>query len=145
MRTINSILRNKSKTSCNFLLITGELKSEPLLMANHFNNHFIAITDKLLHTLPTGTSDYCDYLNFASAQYIYVWLTSISKIEYKLQKIKNELSAGIDQMPIKVLKAILDNILIALSHLFNLSPSKGVHIFIQTDQSMSSFQKKQSS
>ena len=39
--------------------------------------------------------------------------------------MKNKLNAGIDQIPKKVLKAIPDNILIALSQMFNLSLSRG--------------------
>ena len=45
-----------------------------------------------------------------------------------LQKMKNKLSAGVDQIPTKVLKAIPDDILIALSHVFNLSTSIGEFI-----------------
>ena len=111
----NSILGNKSKTSCNFLLIDGELKSEPQLLASHFNNHFTTVADISLHTLSTGTSNYCDYLNSASAQPVYVWPTCPSEIANMLQKIKNKLNAGIDQIPTNVLKAIPDNILITLS------------------------------
>ena len=98
-RTINSILENNSETNCNFLLIAGELKSEPQLLANHFNNHFTTVADKLFHVLPTGTRSYCDYLNSAYAQSLYVWPTCLSEIAKMVQKMKNKLSAGIDQIP----------------------------------------------
>ena len=63
--TISSTLGNKSLINCNSL--------KPQLLTNHFNNHFFtAVADKLLHTLPTSTSNYCDYLNSASDQSIYV-------------------------------------------------------------------------
>ena len=42
--------------------------------------------------------------------------------------MKNKLSAGIDLIPTKVLKAIPDSILIALSHVFNLSLSRAEFI-----------------
>ena len=124
-RAINSISGNKLKTNCNFLLIEDELKSEPPLLANHFNLHFTTVADKLLYSFSTGSSNYCNYLNSASAQSIYFWPTCPSEIANMLQKMKNKLCAGIDQMPTTVLKAILDNILIALSHAFNLSLSRG--------------------
>ena len=47
-----------------------------------------------------------------------------------LQNKKYKLSASIDQIPTKVLKPISDNILIALSHVFNLSLSRGEFIFL---------------
>ena len=94
------------------------------LSTNHFDNHFTTVADKLLHAFLTGTSNYCDYLNSASAQSIYVWSTCPSKIANMQQKMKNKLNAGIDQLPTTVLKAIANNIRIALSHVINLSLSK---------------------
>ena len=75
-RTINSIL-GKSKTSCNSVFIHGELNSKSQLLANHFNNHFTTVADKLLHTLPTDVSDYCIYLNTASA-HLHICLANLS-------------------------------------------------------------------
>ena len=59
---------------------------------------------------------------------MYVWPTCPSKISNIILKLKNKLSAGLDLVPSKVLKASPDNILVALSHVFNLSLSKGEFI-----------------
>ena len=59
---------------------------------------------------------------------MYVWPTCPSEISNIILKLKNKLSAGLDLVPTKVLKASPDNILVALSHVFNLSLSKGEFI-----------------
>ena len=45
-----------------------------------------------------------------------------------LKNSKNKLNAGPDHIPIKILKSSPGNILLALSHVFNLSISKGEFI-----------------
>ena len=42
-----------------------------------------------------------------------------------LKNSKNKLSAGPDDIPTKILKSSSDNILLGLSHVFNLSMNKG--------------------
>ena len=59
---------------------------------------------------------------------MYVWPTFPLEFSSIILKLKNKLSAGLDLVPTKVLKASPDNILVALSHVFNLSLSKGEFI-----------------
>ena len=56
---------------------------------------------------------------------MYVWPTCPAKISNIILKLKNKLSAVLDLVPTKVLKASPDYILVALSLAFNLSLSKG--------------------
>ena len=59
---------------------------------------------------------------------MYVWPTYPSEISNILQKMKHKLSAGIDVVPTKVLKSSPENVLVAPSHVFNVSSSKGKFI-----------------
>ena len=52
---------------------------------------------------------------------MYVWPTCPSEISNILLNMKNKPSAGINLVPTKVLKSSTENILVALSHVFNLS------------------------
>ena len=54
---------------------------------------------------------------------MYVWPTCPSEISNILLKMKNKLISSIDLVPTKILKSSPDNILLALSHVFNLSLS----------------------
>ena len=58
---------------------------------------------------------------------MYVWPTCPSEISNIILTLKNKLSA-LDLVPTKVIKASPDNILVALSHVFDLSLSKGKFI-----------------
>ena len=59
---------------------------------------------------------------------MFTWPTCPQELSNILKTSKNKLSAGPDHIPNKILKSSSDNILLALSHVFNLSLSKGEFI-----------------
>ena len=59
---------------------------------------------------------------------MFTWPTCLQKLSNILKNSKNKLNAGPDHISTKVLKSSPDNILLALSHVFNLSMSKGEFI-----------------
>ena len=59
---------------------------------------------------------------------MFTWPTCPQELACILKNSKNKLSAGPDHIPTKVLKSSPHNILLALSHVFNLSMSKGEFI-----------------
>ena len=56
---------------------------------------------------------------------MFTWPKCPQELSNILKNLKNKLSAGPDHIPTKILKSSPDNILLALSHIFNLSMSKG--------------------
>ena len=106
------------------LKIDGKEIYEPQALANHFNNHFSTIASKLMDELPPSEAKYSEYLKPSSHSTMFVWPTCPLEISNILHSMKSKLSAGIDQIPSKLLKSSPDNILVALSHIFNLSLSK---------------------
>ena len=59
---------------------------------------------------------------------MFVWPTSPFEIKDIIKKLKSKLSAGFDEIPPKILKSSPDIVLVALSHIFNLSLSAGKFI-----------------
>ena len=59
---------------------------------------------------------------------MFVWPTCPIEISNILKTFKGKLSAGPDQIPTKVLKSSSNNILLSLSHIFNLSLEQGKFI-----------------
>ena len=55
---------------------------------------------------------------------MFTWPTCPQELSNILKTSKNKLSAGPNHIPTKILKSSPDNILLALSHIFNLSLSK---------------------
>ena len=127
-RLINSLLGKQYNPNGITLLIDGSEVNKPQLVANHFNNHFSTVAEKLVDSLPSSSTTFSEYLRALSLPSINVWPTCPSEISNILLKMKNKLSAGIDLVPTKILKSSPDNILLALSHVFNLSLSRGEFI-----------------
>ena len=59
---------------------------------------------------------------------MFTWPTCPQELSKILKNSKNKLSAGPDHISTKILKSSSDNILLALSHVFNLSMSKSEFI-----------------
>ena len=59
---------------------------------------------------------------------MFVWPTSPFEIKDIIKELKPKLSAGLDEIPSKVIKSSPDIVLVALSHIFNLSLSAGKFI-----------------
>ena len=59
---------------------------------------------------------------------MFVWPTSPFEIKDIIKELKPKLSAGFDEIPSKVLKSSPNIVLVALSHIFNLSRSAGKFI-----------------
>ena len=85
-------------------------------------------SQKLVNSLPLKKKHFSEYLKFSTCQSMFTWPTCPQELANILKNSKNKLSAGPDHIPSKVLKSSPHNILLALSHVFNLSTSKGVFI-----------------
>ena len=59
---------------------------------------------------------------------MFVWPASPLEIKGILRDLKPKLSAGFHEIPSKILKSSPDSVLVALSHIFNLSRSTGKFI-----------------
>ena len=127
-RYFNSLLGKRSKSIGTTLLINGSEVNDPQSVANYFNEYFSPAAKKLVDTLPSRNTIFSKCLRVPFLLSMYVWPTCPSEISNIILKLKNKLSAGLDLVPTKVLKASPDNILVALSHIFNLSLSKGEFI-----------------
>ena len=59
---------------------------------------------------------------------MFTWPTCPQELYNVLKNSKNKLNSGPNHIPNKILKSSPDNILLAFSHVFNLSRSKGEFI-----------------
>ena len=87
---------------------------------------FIVLTSIVTSTstLPKYENNYSEYLGNKIQETMYVWPTCPMEVKNILINSKPKLSAGFDEIPLKLLKSS-DNIIMALSHIFNLSLSTG--------------------
>ena len=126
-KLINFIIE-KHKSNCRSLKINGQIVHDPLQIANYFNKHFADVPNELVKSLPPKKKHFSEYLKSSTCQSMFTWPTCPQELANILKNSKNKLSAGPDHIPTKVLKSLPYNILLALSHVFNLSMSKGEFI-----------------
>ena len=124
-RTLNSLLGKKNIPECKSLYTNTNKITDPQQLANLFNDHFSSIAYKYTSTLPKYENNYSEYLGNKIQETMYVWPTCPMEVKNILINSKPKLSAGFDEIPLKLLKSSPDNIIMALSHIFNLSLSTG--------------------
>ena len=124
-RTLNSLLGKKNIPECKSLYTNTNKITDPQQLANLFNDHFSSIAYKYTSTLPKYAYNYSEYLGNKIQETMYVWPTCPMKVKNILINSKPKLSEDFDEIPLKLLKSSPDNIIKALSHIFNLSLSTG--------------------
>ena len=124
---INSLLGKHKSANCKGLNVDGNNINDPQQLSNHFNDHFTQVSHRLIECLPRTNAHFSNFLPPSSTS-IFIWPTCPMEISNILSEMKPSFSAGFDQIPSKFLKICPDNILVALSHIFNLSISKGEFI-----------------
>ena len=95
-------------------------------VANKFNNYFAGIADDIREKLPNTTKNFQEYLPQRRPKHSFRFHpTGIYEVLAVLKKLKSKASSGIDGISSKVLKALPNNFIEALAHIFNLSLEKG--------------------
>ena len=128
MKNLFGTARNKfNSTSINF---NGVLISKPVEIANSFNDHFSTIAKKLVEKLPSSPNKYADYLPPPNSSSMLIPPANIIEIKRLINQLKSKLSAGTNQTPPIVLRYPPENVLHALTDIFNQSLCQGKFIFI---------------
>ena len=128
MKNLLGKARNKfNSTSINY---NGVLINKPVEIANSFNDHFSTIANKLIDKLPSSPNKFTDYLPPPNSSSMFMSLTNIIEIQRLINQLKPKLSAGIDLIPPIVLRHLPENVLHALTYIFNQSLCQGKFISI---------------
>ena len=100
----------KSIPECKSLYTNTNKITDPQQLANLFN--FSSTS-----TLPKYENNYSEYLGKKIQETMYVWPTCPMEVKNILINSKPKLSAGFDEIPLKLLKSSPHNIIMALSHI----------------------------
>ena len=125
-RNINKLMGRTKKTIDISLQRDGEIMTEPVEVANQFNNYFSKIADNIRDTLPAANNDFKSYLpRRGPTESFYFNSTGVYETQSVLKKLKSKDSCGIDGISSKVLKSLPNNFIEALTYVFNQSMSQG--------------------
>lgn len=117
-----------SKTNTT-LEIKGKVISDPTEVTNHFNNFFINMVDELIIPhIPlqphASTTDNSSNSSMPSISFSFSEVTE-KEVEKAVLSFENKLSAGIDEIPISIVKQSITFIKKPLTHLINSSLISG--------------------
>ena len=123
---INEILHRPkiNKTSSKFN-VNGNVISNDKDVANHFNNHFISTGEMLAEGVSGGEVSYDYFLN----EYNESNFNFVPTNQQEIIEITNSLSntsPGLDDIPVKLIKAVINYIALPLCHIFNTSLGSGI-------------------
>ena len=126
-QVINKLLGKTKKSTGIALECKNEIITEPVEVANKFNTYFSNIADEIRKDIPTETRDFKNYLQYRRTppNSIYFHPTGVYEIRSVIKKLKPKASTGIDGISTRVLKALPNNFIEALSNLFNRSMEQG--------------------
>ena len=94
-------------------------------MTNEFNNYFSNIAISLENQLPKPSMPFQEYLAPANPSSIFFYLTSPYEVKQIINKTSLKHSSCWDEIPPVVLKHLPDNIINALTYIFNPSHCQG--------------------
>lgn len=125
-KTINKILSNNAKKECDIKI--NRLNPNNAV-CDEFADYFAQIGVKLSNNIPTRPSDHPNKLNTIESQRKSIFLipTSQTEVEQMIDGLNNNKAAGIDGIPVRVIKRCKHVIAPCLAELINLSFSTGVY------------------
>ena len=95
--------------------------NDSLQITNYFNDYFVNVANNLVSDLPQTSHSFQTFMQSPTLSTLYLYLTSLTEIKKLISILQPKKSTGIDGIPPTILKSTPDNILIALTHVFNLS------------------------
>ena len=123
---LNAILNNKTKTNCPIMPINYNNKElhDPEAISNAMNEHFVNIGSRLASNLPAhqNANQFFDKKIDSS---FFLHPSDSVEIFNEINKLKDNKSPGIDDIPVKLIKVGAATLAPVLSHIFNLSINNG--------------------
>ena len=126
-KLIGSVL-NKSNQS-NFVdsfLIDGVENSNQYHIVEKFNDYFVNIGSNLAGSIPQAKKQFSHYMNVQSSNSFSLFLTNADEIVQIVSSFQNKNSAGIDGIPISIMKESIHYIAEPISNIINSSFRSGV-------------------
>ncbi|XP_065674200.1 uncharacterized protein LOC136091145 [Hydra vulgaris] len=107
------------------LIIDGEMISNKETIVEKLNDYFLEVGPNLASKIPKNTTNFKSYIKPTNISMKEVSL-NITEVRNAYNRLKNNKSAGVDQISVNVVKAIFDIIEPSLFHIFNLSIQSGI-------------------
>ena len=127
--SINLLLgKEKKQSGCKIISAEGRDLTEPIEIANHFNNYFSTVAENLVKKIPSTHTNPSSFLGPNLSNSFYLYPTTPQEIKKIISSLQTKLSAGTNGIPAFLLKSLPINVTVILTNIFNLSISTGTFI-----------------
>ena len=123
----NILNKNKPSSIITEFLKDGSLITDPQEIAEHFNDFFVNIGEKLANSIPTASTVFSSYLSDTESykDSFAFFLTDATEIIAIVNRFNDKSSYGVDNIPINILKKCIMQVAEPLSALINSSILSG--------------------
>ena len=120
-------LKNSTSSSPNVTNFNSELTSDPLKIANVFNNYFSLIGEKTQSKTRFSNKNYTDYLRGENFHSFFITPTDIQEVISIISSLSDNKSSGPNSIPTRILKLLKKDISTQLADIFNLCSISGIY------------------
>ena len=120
-------LRSSASSSPNLLNFNNESTSDPLKIANVFNNYFTSAREKTQSKIRFLNKNYNDYLHGENSNSFFIIPTDSEEVISIKSSLSDNKSSGPNSIPTRMLKLLKKDISIQLADIFNLSFSSEIY------------------
>lgn len=126
-RIIKDLLnRNGSNHNCIPLIVNGIVIDDPTLMANEFNNYFVAIGPKMAAKVPTTDQHFSSFLKNPNPSSMFIRPVDANEVSDIISNLKDTKPCNTLELPVSIYKEIAVKITEPLVHLINQSFLTGI-------------------
>ena len=104
----------------------GATVTDPLRIANIFNDYFRSIAEKTKAKIKFSNKSFQDFLHHSNEELLFIRPTDAHEVNLIISSLNSNKSTGPNRFPTKILKLLKNEISTHLADIFNLSFSLGV-------------------
>ena len=104
----------------------GATVTDPLRIANIFNDYFRSIAEKTKAKIKFSNKSFQDFLHHSNEELLFIRPTDAHEVNLIISLLNSNKSTGPNRFPTKILKLLKNEISTHLADIFNLSFSLGV-------------------
>ena len=124
-QTINELIGKKKDRFPSSFQDNGEIFTDPVDISNKFNEYFVNIGESFSRKIPRSMKSHQHYCKINHANSLFLSPVDICEVIKVSKSLRSNASSGVDDISNKVVKRVINAIVLPLVHIFNLSFSSG--------------------
>ena len=111
------------------LTYKGVTVTDPLHIANIFNDYISSITGKTKTNIKFSNKSFQDFLHHPNEEFLFITPTDENEINLIISSLNSDKSTGPNSLPTKILKLLTNEISTHLADIFNLFHWEYSHLY----------------